>query len=163
MTPQFGAGSAGMGDEAVRVSTVMGGRDGPVGAAWTTSMATPSTGHSPFVVTARPNLPVVPLTLFVPAIALGDQRHVELTMGAAHAGVAAALIDMRMDDADGRLCLIVLAWVDPLADGEESVFENTRDATTASLKLGVAGGPWQGHLLDVDVPENEYFRRPHRR
>jgi 5,6,7,8-tetrahydromethanopterin hydro-lyase len=63
MTPQIGEGSAGEGANQIRVSTVLGDRDGPVGTAWTTSLATPSMGHSPFIVVARPKLPVVPRTL----------------------------------------------------------------------------------------------------
>jgi 5,6,7,8-tetrahydromethanopterin hydro-lyase len=143
----------------VRVTTVLGDREGPVGAAWTTSIATPSMGHSPFVVVARPNLPVVPLTLLVPAVGIVDQGHADLTLGAAQAGVAAAVLDLRMDDPDGLVCLIVSVWVGPTASDEEAVFANTRDATVASLKLGAAGGPWHGHLSDVDTPENENFRR----
>lgn len=160
MTPQIGEGSAGSGAEAVRVTTVLGERTGPVGAAWTTSLATPSTGHSPFVVVARPNLPVVPLTLFVPAVGVGDQRHAELTMGAGQAGVAAAVLDLKMDDVDGELCLIASVSIDSQADHEEAVFENTRDATIAALKLGAAGGPWHGNLASIEVPENPFFRRP---
>ena len=89
MTPQIGAGSAGGGPEAVQVTTVLGEREGPVGAAWAASIASPSVGHSPFVVVAKPNLPVVPLTLLVPAVDVVSQAHAQLTMGAAHAGVAA--------------------------------------------------------------------------
>lgn len=159
MTPQMGAASAGAGVEAVRVSTVLGDREGPVGTAWTTSLATPSVGHSPFVVVARPNLPVVPLTLLVQAVDVVDRRHADLTMGAAQAGVAAAVLDLRMDDPDGLYCLIVSVWVDPDADDEEAVFANTREATIAALKLGAAGGPWHGHLAEVETPENPHFRR----
>ncbi len=159
VAPQIGEGSAGDGAEAVRVSTVLGERDGPIGAAWTTSIATPSMGHSPFVVVAKPNLPVVPLTLFVPAVGVVDQRHAELTMGAGQAGVAAAVLDLKMDDVDGELCLIASVWIGPQADEEEAVFENTRDATVAALKLGAAGGPWHGNLAAVETPENPNFRR----
>jgi 5,6,7,8-tetrahydromethanopterin hydro-lyase len=159
VTPQIGEGSAGSGAEAVRVSTVLGDRDGPVGAAWTTSIATPSMGHSPFVVVAKPNLPVVPFTLFVPAVGVVDQRHAELTMGAGQAGVAAAVLDLKMDDVEGDLCLIASVWIGPQADDEEAVFENTRDATIGALKLGAAGGPWHGNLASIDVPENPNFRR----
>ncbi len=158
MAPQFGEGSAGSGAEAVLVSTVLGVRDGPVGSAWTTALATPTMGHSPFVVVAKPNLPVVPFTLFVPAIGVTDQRHAELTLGAGQAGVAAAVLDLKMDDPDGELCLIVSAWIDPQADDEDAVFANTRDATIAALKVGAAGGPWHGHLVEIEVPENPYFR-----
>jgi 5,6,7,8-tetrahydromethanopterin hydro-lyase len=160
VTPQIGSGSAGSGAEAVRVSTVLGDRDGPVGTAWTSAIASPSMGHSPFVVEAKPNLPVVPFTLLVPAVAVSDQRHAELTMGAAHAGVAAAVLDLRMDDPDGELCLIASVWIDPQADDEEAVFDNSRDATIGALKLGAAGGPWHPNLAAVEVPENEHFRSP---
>jgi 5,6,7,8-tetrahydromethanopterin hydro-lyase len=160
MTPQFGEGSAGVGSEAVRVATVLGERSGPVGVAWTTSIASPSAGHSPFVVVARPNLPVVPFTLFVPAVEVVDQRHAELTSGAGQAGVAAAVLDLKMDDVEGELCLITSVWIEPQADDEEAVFENARDATIMALKLGAAAGPWHGNLAAVDVPENPNFRQP---
>jgi len=160
MTPQIGAGSAGVGPEAVQVTTVLGEREGPVGAAWASSIASPSVGHSPFVVVAKPNLPVVPLTLLVPAVDVVSQAHAQLTMGAAHAGVAAAVLDLKMDDPDGTMCLIASVWVGPEATDEEAVFRNTHDATVASLKVGASGGPWHGHLADVDVPENPNFRQP---
>jgi 5,6,7,8-tetrahydromethanopterin hydro-lyase len=160
MTPQIGEGSAGDGDDAVRVSTVLGERDGPVGTAWTLALATPSAGHSPFIVVARPNLPVVPFTLLVPAVAVVGVRHGELTRGAAQAGVAAAVLELKMDDPDGLLCLIASVWVNGLADDEEAVFANTREATKGALQLGAAAGPWHGNLAAITVPENPDFRRP---
>lgn len=162
MATQIGEGSAGGGAEAIRVTTVLGEREGPVGTAWATAVATPSLGHSPFVVVAKPNLPVVPITLLVPAVGVNDRRHADLTMGAAQAGVAAAVLDLQMDDPDGDHCLIVSVWVDPSAESEERVFEHTRDATISSLKQGAAGGPWHPNLTAVKTPENPYFRRPGR-
>ena len=159
MTPQIGAGSSGDGVEAVRVSTVLGDRDGPVGTAWTIALATPSAGHSPFIVVARPGLPVVPFTLLVPSVATTGVRHGELTRGAAQAGVAAAVLDLRMDDPDGLVCLITSVWIDALADDEEAVFTNTREATKVALQLGAAAGPWHGNLAAVETPENPDFRR----
>lgn len=159
MTPQIGQATAGEGDNAVSVSTVLGDRDGPVGAAWTTALASPSMGHSSFVVVAKPNLPVVPITLLVPAVGVVAQRHADLTLGAAQAGIAAAVLDLKMDDPEGEHCLIASVWVGPDAYEEEAVFENTRDAAMAALKMGAAGGPWHGHLTEVEVPENPNFRR----
>ncbi len=159
MTTQIGEGSAGDGVDAVRVATVLGEREGPVGTAWATAVATPSLGHSPFVVVAKPNLPVVPITLLVPAVGVTEQRHADLTMGAAQAGVAAAVLDLQMDDPDSDHCLIVSVWVEPAAVSEEAVFANTRDATMASLKQGAAGGPWHPNLVAVEIPENAHFRR----
>lgn len=160
MVPQIGTGSAGEGSNRVTVDTVLGDRDGPVGTSWVTALATPSVGHSPFVVLARPNLPVVPLTLFVPGSAIGGRRHAEITHGAAHAGVAAAVLDLRMDDPDGEVCLIASVRVDPDASDVDAVFEAARDATVHALKMGAGGGPWYGHLAEVEIPENDHFRRP---
>lgn len=162
MTTQIGEGSAGAGADNVRVATVLGERDGPVGTAWATAIASPSLGHSPFVVVAKPNLPVVPVTLLVPAVGVSDQRHADLTFGAAQAGVAAAVLDLKMDDPDGDHCLIVSVWVDPDAEAEEAIFAHTRDATMSALKQGAAGGPWHPNLVAVDTPENPYFRSPRR-
>ena len=86
-------------------------------------------------------------------------RHAELTRGAAQAGMAAAVLDLRMDDPDGLVCLIASVWVGTLADDEEAVFENTREATKAALQLGAAAGPWHGNLAAVETPENPDFRR----
>ena len=66
------------------------------------------------------------------------------TMGAAQAGVAAAVLDLKMDDPEGAHCLIASVWVGADADDEEAVFANTRDAAIAALKLGAGGGPWHG-------------------
>jgi 5,6,7,8-tetrahydromethanopterin hydro-lyase len=162
MTPQIGEGSAGDGVDAVRVSTVLGDRDGPVGTAWTLALATPSAGHSPFIVVAKPSLPVVPFTLLVPSVAISGTRHGELTRGAAQAGVAAAVLDLRMDDPDGLVCLIASVWLSALADDEEAVFANTREATKAALQLGAAAGPWHGNLAAIETPENPDFRRARR-
>ncbi|MEO6654260.1 MAG: formaldehyde-activating enzyme [Ilumatobacteraceae bacterium] len=157
MAMQIGAASAGTGDDAVRVTTVLGEREGPVGTAWASAVASPSHGHASMVVVAKPNLPVVPATLLVPAQSLGDQRHLALTYGAAQAGVASAVLDLQMDDPEAVHCLIVSVWIDQVADSEQTVFQNTHDATVASLKQGAAGGPWHPNLVAVETPSNEYF------
>ncbi|HSH11078.1 MAG TPA: formaldehyde-activating enzyme [Ilumatobacter sp.] len=105
---------------------------------------------------------MVPLTLFVPAVGVVDQRRTELTIDAGQAGVAAAVLDLKMDDVEGDLCLIASVWIGPQADDEEAVSENTRDATVGALELGAAGGPWHGNLTSIDVPENPNFRRTSR-
>ncbi len=51
---QIGEGFAGDGPNAAHVNTVLGSKDGPVGAAWTTALATPRLGHAPFVVVVQP-------------------------------------------------------------------------------------------------------------
>ena len=71
---QIGEGFAGSGADAAHVNTVLGAKDGPVGIAWTTALATPRLGHAPFVVVVQPNLPVKPFTLFVNKSAIDTEN-----------------------------------------------------------------------------------------
>src|SRR5690242_19849832 len=117
-TLQVGEGFAGSGPNAAHVNTVLGRRDGPVGTAWATALATPSAGHTPFVVVLQPNVPVQPPTLFVTkaTVAPAADLHAELTWGAAQAGVAAGVVAavragvVREEQAQ-ELVLIVAVWV----------------------------------------------------
>jgi 5,6,7,8-tetrahydromethanopterin hydro-lyase len=156
--PQYGEGFAGDGLDVAHVNTVLGRRDGPVGTAWATALASPSAGHVPFVVVAQPNLPVVPFTLFVNKAAIANDRHGTLTWGAAQAGVAAGVLDAAIDDPTGELCLIAAVWVAPGAADEEAVFANNRAATAAALAMGAAAGPDVATLRAVTTPTNPYFR-----
>ena len=162
---QVGEGFAGSGPDAAHVNTVLGPKDGPVGTAWATALATPRTGHVPFVVVLRPNLAVKPMTLFVnkAAVSPADDRHARLTWGAAQAGVAAGVLDAVRDgvippDATETLLLITAVWVDPAANEEESVYENNREATRAALAAGRDGRPSIADLLATGEPENPFFR-----
>jgi 5,6,7,8-tetrahydromethanopterin hydro-lyase len=160
MVPQFGEGFSGEGANAAHINTVFGRRDGPVGQSWASTLASPSPGHTPFVVVAQPGLPVVPFTLFVNKATIAGDRHARLTWGAAQAGVAAGVLDAHLDDPDGLQCLIAAVWVDPAADDEEALFANNRTATLAALNMGAAGGPWIGHLREIKTPSNPYYSPP---
>ena len=161
---QLGESFVGTGAEAAHVNTVLGPRDGPVGQAWATALATPSAGHAPFVVVLQPGLPVVPFTLFVNKARIDSDDHGRLTWGAAQAGVATGVADAVAGgtiDADiaSELALIVAVWVNPEARDEEIVFANNREATAGALALGRAGLPTAADVLEQrDNAWNPYFR-----
>lgn len=163
---KIGEGFVGNGANAAHINVVLGLRDGPVGTAWATALATPREGHVPFVAVAQPNIPVVPFTLFVNKAAIANDRHGELTWGAAQAGVAAGvglahqawMFDGNPEYVDS-LVLIVAVWVNPSADNEEAVFTNNRDATFAALQQARDAGPDIGQALSAMAnPSNPYFR-----
>lgn len=163
---KIGEGFVGDGFNAAHTNVVLGLRDGPVGIAWATALATPREGHVPFVAVAQPNVPVVPFTLFVNKAAIANDRHGELTWGAAQAGVAAgvglahhAWVFEGDVDYVNSLVLIVAVWVNPTADNEEIVFANNRDATFAALQQARDAGPDLGQALAAMAnPSNPYFR-----
>jgi len=163
---QIGEGFAGSGPNAAHVNTVLGAKDGPVGVAWTTALATPRAGHAAFVVVARPNLPVKPFTLFVNKSAIDTDKgelHARLTWGAAQAGVAAGVMAaarqrvLRADELESLL-LVAAVWVDPSANDEEVVFTNNEAATLAAITAGHEGLPRVADVLAAGVPENPFFR-----
>ena len=163
-TVQIGEGYVGEGMEAAHVNTVLGARSGPVGVAWTTALATPTSGHAPFLAVIRPGLPVQPPTLFVNKAAIAGERHAEMTWGAAQAAVAAGVADSVADatitaERLEELVLIAAVWVNPEAADAEAVFENNRRATREALRHGALGGPELRAVLDArDDPWNPFYR-----
>jgi 5,6,7,8-tetrahydromethanopterin hydro-lyase len=160
---QIGESFVGSGAEAAHVNTVIGPREGPVGAAWATALATPRAGHAAFVVVLRPSLPVKPLTLFVNKAAIDGGPHAELTWGAAQAGVAGGVADAvaegviaaeRVDD----LALIAAVWVNPKARDAAAVYRNNREATRSALAAGRDRRPGIDEVLAARAhPFNPFF------
>jgi 5,6,7,8-tetrahydromethanopterin hydro-lyase len=163
---QIGESFIGDGADAAHVNTVLGHRDGPVGAAWATALATPSVGHVPFVAVVAPGVAVKPLTLFVSKAAIAGETHGDLTWGAAQAGVAGGVADAVADgvvsaeDAD-ELALVVAVWVNPAAADAEAVYRNNRTATRTALANGHRRLP---ELAEVAAhaarPTNPFYTAP---
>src|SRR6266550_1849655 len=150
----IGESFVGEGAEAAHINTVLGDRDGPVGAAWATALATPRAGHVAFVAVIQPNLPVKPLTLFVNKAPMADEQHGDLTWGAAQAGVAGGVADA---DAE-HLVLIAAVWVNPAARNATLVYQNNRAATRNALENGVTGAPKLDEILAArHEPANPFF------
>jgi 5,6,7,8-tetrahydromethanopterin hydro-lyase len=161
---QIGEAFVGSGAEAAHLNTVLGPREGPVGAAWATALATPSAGHAPFVAVVRPGLPAKPLTLFVNKAAIAGERHARLTWGAAQAGVASGVLDAVAagaiaPEAADALVLIAAVWVDPAAEDADAVYRNNRAATRAALEAGREGRPPLVEALAARArPANPFFQ-----
>src|ERR1043166_1857726 len=159
MTMRIGEGFAGSGANAAHINTVLGSKDGPVGTAWATALATPRLGHAPFVVVAQPDVPVKPCTLFVNKAAIEGDAHARLTWGAAQAGVAAGVIGALRKgvvaevEADSLL-LIAGGWVNPGAGDEDAVYDNNADGTLAALSAGRDGTPSIADILAAVEPHN---------
>jgi 5,6,7,8-tetrahydromethanopterin hydro-lyase len=163
---QIGEGFAGSGPNAAHVNTILGAKGGPVETAWATALATPRTGHVPFVAVLRPNLPVKPLTLFVNKAEVRGDDHARLTWGAAQAGVASGVADavaeghVPRSDVDGLL-LIAAVWVAWDADDDALVYKHNRRATRDALEAGTAGHPALDDVLAARAaPSNPYFAGP---
>jgi 5,6,7,8-tetrahydromethanopterin hydro-lyase len=163
---QIGEGFAGSGANAAHVNTVLGAKGGPVETAWATALATPRSGHVPFVAVIRPNLPVKPLTLFVNKAEVRGDDHARLTWGAAQAGVATGVADAVAEglvppsDVDDLL-LIAAVWVAWDADDDTLVYKHNRRATRDAIEAGSTGRPDLDDVLAARAePSNPYFAGP---
>jgi 5,6,7,8-tetrahydromethanopterin hydro-lyase len=161
---QFGEASAGTGVDAAHTSTVLGVRGGPVESAWTTALATPSNGFPRLVVNLRPGMPVQPLTMLVPKLAVLDDEArflVGPVQAAVAEAVAACVSDGVIDHYDAhRLLLVAAVWLDPKACDEDAVFANQRSAARAALRAGASGGKPVHDVLDAAAGGawNQFFR-----
>ena len=166
---QLGEAFVGSGKEAAHINTVLGEREGPVGTAWATALATPREGHVAFVVIAQPNVPVQPMTLFVNKATIANDAHATITWGAAQLGVASGVVDavaegLVAQDNLLQLALIVAVWVDPAAADADAVYANNRAATLAALRHGHQTTVELDELLALrDTPLNGYYTPPSRR
>jgi len=160
---QLGESFIGDGVNAAHVNTVLGHRDGPVGTAWATALATPSEGHVPFVAVLRPSLPVKPLTLFVTKAAPAHGNHGNMIWGAAQAGIAAGVADalangtLSVEQADSH-AIIAAVWVNPGADDAETVYRNNRESVRTALENGAAQLPSTASVIEArNSPSNPFF------
>ena len=166
---QLGEAFVGSGKEAAHINTVLGEREGPVGTAWATALATPREGHVAFVVIAQPNVPVQPMTLFVNKATIANDAHATITWGAAQLGVASGVVDavaegLVAQDNLLQLALIVAVWVDPAAADADAVYANNRAATLAALRHGQKTKVELDELLALrDTPRNGYYTPPRSR
>ena len=146
------------------MNTVLGSAGGPVETAWVTALATPREGHVAFVATVTPGTAVRPFTLVVNKATIEGERHAGLTWGAAHAGIAAGVLEAVAEDTIAQaevptLLLIAAVWVNPEAVDEQVVFENNKRATLEALRAGRAGRPSVADALAArDAVHNAYFR-----
>jgi len=159
----IGESFVGDGVNAAHINVVLGHRDGPVGTAWASALASPSAGHAPFVTVAAPGVPVVPPTLFVNKAAIEGPVHGNMTWGPAQAGVAKgvgqaieqAVVDV--DDVD-NLVLIAAVWVNPNADNEAEVFQNNATATLEALQKAVKHLPIASEFVSAaKAPFNPFY------
>lgn len=163
---QLGEAFAGAGPEAAHLNTLLGARDGVVGQAFATALATPRAGHVAFVVAAQPGLAVRPHTLFVNKSTITTDAQAALAWGPAQAGVAAGVLDAVADGtippalAEELVC-IAAVWVAPKAADADAVFASNREATAQSLRNGAGNRPSLGEVLAVrDEPFNAYWLPP---
>jgi 5,6,7,8-tetrahydromethanopterin hydro-lyase len=148
-----GEGFFGSGPNAAHISLYLGPKGGPVGAAAVSAAASPGPGHIPFQTILKPNVPVKPVTVFIPKMVLHyGETHETMTWGPAQAGAAAGITQALLEgvlppEAEDDWIAIAAVWVNPKADDADAVYTNNKAASLEAVKRALTRGwPSRGEL-----------------
>ena len=90
---RIGEALVGEGDEVAHIDLIIGDKEGFVGQAFASGLASLSKGHTPILGVIRPNLPAKPYTLIVPKVTVEDMEDAGKIFGPAQAAVSKAVAD----------------------------------------------------------------------
>ena len=93
MSLHVGEALVGDGNEIAHIDLLIGSKDGPVGAAFASALATQSEGHSNLLAVLTPNLAVKPSTMLVTKVTIKGMRQALQMFGPAQAAVAKAVAE----------------------------------------------------------------------
>ena len=142
----IGEALVGQGNEVAHIDLIIGEKNGPVGQAFASGLASLSVGHTPLLAVIRPNLPSKPFTLIIPKVTVKDMEEAGKIFGPAQAAVAKAVADAveenvvpkeKVDD----LVIICSVFVHPEAKDYRRIYHYNYGATKLALKRAMAGYP----------------------
>jgi 5,6,7,8-tetrahydromethanopterin hydro-lyase len=142
----IGEGFEGPGVNLAHINVLVGPRSGAAGQAFATALATPSAGHAPFMVIARPGIPTKPLTLYVNKAQIANDFHGNATWGASQAGIAKAVAESLEEgvlppEAENDWVVVTANWVNPSTDDLDAVFANNYRACKNAIRAAMSNLP----------------------
>src|SRR5579862_1912732 len=164
----IGEGFEGPGVNLAHINVLVGPRNGPAGQAFATALATPSAGHAPFVVIARPGVPAKPLTLYVNKAQIEGEIHGNATWGASQAGIAKAVVESLEDgtlppEAENEWVVVSANWVNPKTDDVDAVYQNNYRAAKNAIKAAMLGLPKRDDVFAAAREVSNPFYTPNLR
>src|SRR5260370_29927106 len=90
MSMMIGEALVGDGNEVARIDLLIGSKDGPVGTAFATALASQTHGHSNLLAVLAPNLICKPATVLITKVTINGAKQAVQKFGPAQAAVAKA-------------------------------------------------------------------------
>ena len=148
----IGEALVGEGNEVAHIDLVIGPKEGPVGQAFTTSLACPREGHTPLLAVLTPNLPPKPATLIVNKVTIKGAEQAVLMFGPAQAAVAKAVMDCVAEgtipqDEVEDVVLIVSVFIHWKAADKKKIYDYNYEATKLAIERAIAGEPKVEYVL----------------
>lgn len=150
----IGEGFEGNGVNASHINIMIGPRSGVVGQAFSSSLASPSQGHCPFMVVIKPNVPAKPMTLYVNKAEISGELHGNATWGASQAAIAKAVTEALLEgtlppEAEDNWCIVTANWVNPGCNDIDEVYHNNYRACRQAIRAAMGKLPQRSQIADA--------------
>ena len=152
MSMFIGEALAGDGNEIAHIDLMIGSKDGPVGNAFASALATQSDGHSNLLAVITPNLAVKPATVMVTKVTIKGMKQAVQMFGPAQAAVAKAVADsveagvISKGDTE-NLVIVCGVFIHPGAEDDKKIYDFNYEATKMAISNAMTNKPSADEML----------------
>ena len=152
MSMFIGEALVGDGNEIAHVDLLIGSKDGPVGHAFASALATQSHGHSNLLAVLTPNLVCKPATVLITKVTIKGMKQAVQMFGPAQAAVAKAVTDcvaagtIPASSAED-LVIVCGVFIHPGATDDTKIYQFNYEATKLSIERAMKGEPKINEIL----------------
>ena len=152
MTMYIGEALVGDGNEIAHIDLLIGSKDGPVGHAFATALASQTKGHSNLLAVLTPNLAVKPATVLITKVSIQGAKQAVQMFGPAQAAVAKAVADqveagiIPKNKAEDLVivCGVFIHWE---ANDDKKIYQFNYEATKLAIANAMAGKPTADEMI----------------
>ena len=152
MSMFIGEALAGDGNEIAHIDLMIGSKDGPVGTAFASALATQSEGHNNLLAVITPNLAVKPATVMVTKVTIKGMKQAVQMFGPAQAAVAKAVADsveagvISKGDTE-NLVIVCGVFIHPGAEDDKKIYDFNYEATKMAISSAMTGKPTADEMI----------------
>jgi 5,6,7,8-tetrahydromethanopterin hydro-lyase len=147
-----GEALVGDGNEVAHIDLMIGDKNGPVGAAFASSLANQNAGHSNLLAVLEPNLVVKPATVMITKVTIKGAKQAVQMFGPAQKAVADAVAEsvaegvIPKDQAENLVivCGVFIHWE---AEDDKKIYEYNKEATKLSIARAMKNEPSMDEVL----------------
>ncbi len=152
MSMYVGEALDGDGNEIAHIDLMIGSKDGPVGNAFASALATQSEGHTNLLAVITPNVAVKPSTVMVTKVTIKGMKQAVQMFGPAQAAVARAVADcveegiIPKDQCEDLVCVCGV-FIHPQAEDDKKIYEYNHKATKMAIANAMQNKPSADEML----------------
>ena len=157
----IGEALLGVGNEVAHIDLLIGDKDGPVGAAFASSLANQQSGHSNLLAVLEPNLLAKPATVLITKVTIEGAKQAVQMFGPAQAAVAKAVADSVAEGVIPKnkcddyviVCGVFIHWQ---AEDDNKIYDFNYEATKLSIARALKGEP----TVDETISRKDAAKHP---